>query len=196
MQHVLKNSAPSTYFIKFFDTPDRFTITDERGKTYYYRYFPDGAKVIKVNIPHKGNYYFNCNCEIKRVPIQIVDEIGRVKLPPPERNREKEFFFTYDHNETDSPALIYTQTGQIILGRKFLTLPQPMKEFICLHEIGHFKYKTEKYCDLYAFVHFVRMGNNPSNAMYCLTDILRRNPANDERIGFLFDTMVNAEIVK
>lgn len=196
MQRVIKNSNPSTYILKFFEDVDRFTIKDARGRIYYYRYLPYGTRSIKVNIPDAGTYYLSQFVEATRKPLDITTQVNRINLPKPERNRDKDYFITHDPNETSSPAIIYTKTGHIITGRNFPALPIPMKIFILLHEIGHFKYKTEKFCDLYAFIEFVKMGYNPSTAMYCLTDYLRRKPENDERIDYLYNQMVNAEIVK
>ncbi len=196
MRHVIENRKPSTLFIKFFEPTDYFDLRDSRGRLYYYRYLPNGTKEIKVNVPDKGLYYFNNDCQIEEKSLQIVDGIYLVKLPKQERHREKEVAVKYDHNQTDSPAIIYTDLGLIVTGTKFLELPIPMRIFVLLHEKGHLKYATEKYCDLYAFVEFVKMGYNPSTAIYCLTDILKQKPGKDERINFLFQTMVDAEIIK
>lgn len=196
MQHVLKNLKPSTLRIKFFEPTDYFELRDSRGKLYYYRYLPNGTTDIKINLPDKGIYYFNNDCKIEDEPLQIIDTIYYVKLPKQERHREKEVTIKHDLNQTGSPAIIYTDLGLIVTGTAFLELPVPMRIFVLLHEKGHLKYKTEKYCDLYAFVEFVKMGYNPSTAIYCLVDILKQKPGKDERINSLFQTMINAEIIK
>lgn len=196
MQHVVKNSSPSTYYIQFLQGVDSFSIVDKNNKPYYYRYFKPGTTNVKVNIPDPGVYYFSKDANIKRVPLEIVREVRNIRLPKQERNREKNYFIRHDNNEVDSPALIYTETGEIITGRKFNNLSIPMKIFILLHEIGHFKYQTEKYCDLYATVEFIKMGYNPSTAIYCLTDELRHNINNDERINYVYNELFKAGIIK
>lgn len=196
MRHVLKNSSPSTLLIKFFEPTDYFELRDSRGRLYYYRYLPNGTNEIKINLPDKGLYYFNNDCQIEDKPLQIIDGIYYVKLPKQERHREKEVTIRHNPNQTGSPAIIYTDEGIIVTGTKFLDLPIPMRIFVLLHEKGHFKYSTEKYCDLYAFVEFVKMGYNPSTAIYCLSDVLRQSPMKDERVYSLFQTMIDAEIIK
>lgn len=185
--------------IKFFQSLDRFVIYNNIGKEYFYRYLPPNTKEIKVNIPHRGDYTIKTQgiASITQRPIRITPLINRIKLPPPERNRYKPF--TIEHNERlagESPAIIYTGEGRIYTGYKFKNLTQPIKEFVLCHEVGHYKYSTEKYCDLFAFKEAVKMGNNPSTCMYCLTDILKSSPGNDERIKYLFDKMIESEIVK
>jgi len=196
LQHVLRNNKPSTLLIKFFEPTDYFELRDSRGKLYYYRYLPYNTSEIKINLPDEGLYYFNNDCQIEDKSLQIHEGIYTVKLPKQERYREKEVTIKHDPNQTNSPAIIYTDIGLIVTGAKFLELPKPMGVFVILHEKGHLKYKTEKYCDLYAFVKFVKMGYNPSTAIYCLTDILKQKPEKDERINSLFRTMIDAEIIK
>lgn len=196
MRHVIENSSPSTLLIKFFEPTDYFELRDSRGRLYYYRYLPNNTNEIKINLPDKGLYYFNNDCQIEDKPLEIVEGIYNVKLPKRERDRDKELTIRHDSNLTNSPAIIYTDIGLIVTGTKFLELPVPMRIFVLLHEKGHFRYKTEKYCDLYAFVEFVKMGYNPSTAIYCLTDILKQKPEKDERINSLFRTMLDAEIIK
>lgn len=198
MPAVLKNNSPSTYEVKFFEPTDKFTVYDSRGNVYFYRLLPRGCKGIKLNIPDPGNYSFSKNAAITRKPLSIAREIYRIKLPPYERHRQRNYIIVHDDKEVDSPAIIYTtlNPARIVTGRKFKGLPIPMGIFILLHELGHMRYKTEKYCDLFAFVELVRMGYNPSTAMYCLTDQLRRNARNDERINYLYSKMKEAEIIK
>lgn len=196
MRHGVENKAPSTYTVQFFDVPDSLRIYDGNGQVYYYRDLPPNTRNVKVNIPDKGIYYFDAEANIQRGPISICREVYNIKLPPPERNREKDYTIKHDPNLTSSPAIIYTERGLIITGRKFESLPAPMKVFILLHELGHFRYETEKYCDLYAIREFILMGYNPSTGVYCLTDQLRSTPMNDERIRYIYDKLLQSEIIK
>lgn len=189
-REFIENGKPSTYRIRFIDnTPSVFRIYNEKGDLYFYRYMPQGQKSIKINIPDIGNYYFNANAIVERSPISINSNVYKIKLPAKERNRRKDYFIVHDENETESPAIIFTKEGRIITGSKFKKLTIPMKQFILLHELGHFDYKTEKFCDLFATVEFIKMGHNPSTAMYCLVDVLRKHPQNDERIRYVFNKL-------
>lgn len=195
LQAAIRNNKPSTYWLQFFEPVDVFSITDRNGKIYFYRYLPSGTTGIKVNIPDTGDYYVSKDVNIIRKPLTTISNVNNIVLPPKERNRSKPYFIVHDNNEVSSPALIYTGTGMIVTGRKFKGMSIPMRIFILLHELGHFYYETEKYCDLYAFIEFVKMGYNPSTAMYCLTDVLRRKPENDERIDYIYNKMIEAEII-
>lgn len=196
VRHSITILNPSTLLIKFFDPTDYFEIRDSRGRLYYYRYLPDNTHEIKINIPDVGLYYFDNDCQIDERSLQIIDSIYDVKLPKQERHREKDVTIKHDPNQTNSPAIIYTDLGLIVTGTKFLELSIPMRIFVLLHEKGHFKYATEQYCDLYAFKEFVKMGYNPSTAIYCLVDVLKQSPLKNERVQSLFDTMIQYEIVK
>lgn len=196
LRHVIKNNNPSTYTINFFEPKNRIDIVNSStGKTYFYRELPHGVKSIKINIPHKGIFSFDGNAVIKQGPLRITNKVNNIKLPPPERQRRKPYKIIYDPKVTSSPAIIYTELGLIVTGPRFKQLTQPMKEFILLHEIGHFDYETEKYCDLYAAKEFIRMGGNPSTAIYCLTDVLRNKPQNDERIKYVYNNFLKAGLV-
>lgn len=196
MPHTLRNNKPSTYIVRLFENANRFVVYDSKGKIYFYRDLPNGLREFKVNIPDEGIYTFNNKALVKQKPIEINYKAERINFPRKERNRAKKFYFTYDANETTSPALIYTGTGEIVRGRKFKELSKPMQIFILLHELGHFYYQTEEFCDLYALYHFLKMGYNPSTAMYCLVDQLRRNPNNDKRILSLYNELLKADLVK
>lgn len=182
--------------MQFFETPYKFTLRDKNNSIYFYRYLPNGCKNIRVNIPDEGVYSFDNDALLIRKPLKINSGIYSIKLPPHERDRVKDYFIKHDPNQTKSPALIYTGTGMIVTGANFGKYPPPIRVFILLHELAHFRYKTEKYCDLWAFVEFVKMGYNPSTAIYCLTDVLKSNAGNDERINYLYDKMVQSEIIK
>jgi hypothetical protein len=82
--------------------------------------------------------------------------------------------------------------GIIEKGNKFNSYSKPTRVFFLLHEFAHFYYKTEKFCDLFAMVHFLRMGYNMSTAMYCLTNVLRRTPENKERILYVYNKVIKA----
>lgn len=113
------------------------------------------------------------------------------RLPPAERDRVKDEVIKFNPNLTDSPARIFTEMTPAVIetSRGFYDLPDPIKLFLLLHEKGHQFYKTEKYCDLYAFVNYLRMGYNRSMAYYSLIKILRRTKENVDRIKKMFETI-------
>lgn len=196
---AVKINKPSTVYFKFFVIPETFELKDAKGKTYFYRYLPKAIKgnTVKVNIPDTGVYYANVNTEANIRPLSINRKVYNISLPDRERWRDRPFKVTYDPKEAkDSPAVIYTFNGDIYTGDKFKEASIPIRVFFLLHELGHFRYQTEKYCDLYATVEFIKMGYNPSTAMYALTDYLKDKPQNNERINFVFNKLKSVGLVK
>lgn len=193
---MLRIKRPATIYVSFLSNPNTFFVYDQNGKEYYRRYLTGREKGIKINIPDNGFYTFSEDCVFKEKPLEINGNINKISLPTKERNRYKSYKIIHDDKEIRSPALIYTKQGIIITGKRFKDFSIPTKIFLLLHEIGHFYYETEKYCDLFSLVHFVKAGYNVSSAMYCLTDILRRRPENDERINYIFDKISKAELIK
>lgn len=193
--HVLKNNRPSSYIIELFNRPSTgsglpFEIYDSKNKVYFYRYLPTGFKTFKVNIPDPGEYHFSADAIVKEKPLIVIPEVFNLRLPANERNRHKRYEIKFDYSRTDTPALIYTfdeKPATIVFGAKYKSLSVPMKIFIGLHELGHLRYKTEMYCDLWASIEFIKMGYNPSTAIYCLTDVLKDSPEKNRRINFVYN---------
>lgn len=185
---MLQISKPQTVYIKFIGNPPRKFELKRNGELYFERYLDGKTPRIKFNIPNIGSYETSNNVEIiKRVDIEI--PTLSFTLPPYERDRIKDFIIIDNPKLTNTPARVFTHEGIIEKGAGFYKYTQPMKVFFLLHEVGHFFYKTEEYCDLFALVHFLQMGYNMSTAMYCLTNVLRRNKQNTERVLFIYKQM-------
>jgi hypothetical protein len=186
---VLNVSKPETVYIKFNgNLPRKFELRKQNGELYFERYLDGKTPRIKFNIPNAGTYVTKNNFDIvKRIPIEI--PVTEFTLPPPERDRIKDFVIIDNPRLHNTPARVFTHEGVIEKGSQFRKYTQPMKVFFLLHEVGHFYYKTEEYCDLFALYHFLKMGYNMSTAMYCLTLVLRRNKQNKDRVLFLYKNM-------
>lgn len=159
----------------------------------YERFLNGSTPRIKFNVVEGGEFTTNVPVEvIKDVPIEIPEL--NITMPPYERNREKRNIdIVTNPNLTGTPARIFTWEGIIEKSPIMSTYPKPMQKFFLLHEMGHQYYKTEAYCDLFATVHFLEMGYNMSTAIYCLTNVLKRNPANNERIIYIYNTLMKAK---
>lgn len=182
MPQSLKVNKPSTFYIRFTDEmPKKFVLYNDKGEAYYFRYLDGKTPRIKFNIPDSGNYFSDTPFVItKQRDIEI--PVNLPSLPPAERDRVMPTDFEIDYNY-DSVAKNYTQIGLIVLGQKWLTLPDPMKLFILLHEKWHSFYVTEEYCDYAAGVDFLRMGYNRSTGAYALRLILSDSPQRDIRVN-------------
>lgn len=133
---------------------------------------------------------YTCNVPFAIVKIVPVEIPALPSLPPPERDRYKgEPTIVYDPNWLVSPASNFTDDNLIVHGPAWMAYIPPIRLFIDLHEVGHFFYKTEEYCDEYAFVNFMRMGYNRSTAYYALAKVLKRSPQAVGRIKTIFQTI-------
>lgn len=185
----LSISSPSTVYIVFTgEMPKLFLVYAGNGVVEYFRYLDGKTPRIKFNLVESGDYTCNTPCDvIKVVPVEIPK---LPTLPPAERDRYKgDPEIIIDPNWTISPASNFTQDNVIVCGPKWMSLIPPVKLFILLHEGGHFFYATEEYCDLFAFVSFMRMGYNKSTAFYTLDKVLRKSPQTIDRIKTLMQTI-------
>lgn len=187
-------NSPTTFYIKFTKSmPRYFSLTDRKGKLYYFRYLDGKTPRIKINIPDSGTYTGNHDFEIvKQTGIEIPSDMP--KLPPAERDRwHSNPDYIYNPDLKGTPARCFSEIGVIELSPQFYSFPKPIQEFIRLHEVGHFFYKTEEYCDLWALVNYLREGYNRSMAFYALNNILMKTPANVKRIEELINNIYQTQ---
>ncbi len=185
----------STVYVQFPTPPLEFQLIRSMNgveELEYERHLNGRTNRIKFNVVIGGDFLTNVECTIvKVVPIEIPEL--NIELPPFERDRIKnvdviEVVKNWELKGT--PARIHTASGVIELGQDMYKYTKPMRVFFILHELGHFYYSTEKYCDLFALVFFLKLGYNMSTAMYCLTKVLRHNPANVERVLFIYNKLI------
>lgn len=211
---MLNISKPETVYIKFKgELPRKFEVKNQKGETYFERYLDGKTPRIKFNIPNPGVYKTANNIEIvKQVDIEIPNL--SFSLPPFSRNRIKDFVIINNPKLHNTPARVFTNEGIIEKGSQFAGYTQPMRVFFLLHEVGHFYYGLtnahyekaklmsdgkqwlaelsnyyEMCCDLFALTQFLQMGYNMSTAMYALTNVLKRNKQNKERVLFIYKQM-------
>lgn len=192
MPQNIKVSKPSTVYVRFTgEMPKLFLLIASTGDAWYFRYMNGQCPRIKFNVPIAGEYTTNVDIEIvKIVDIEIAKNLPA--LPPPERDRVKNPTIIYDPSWTHTPASNFTEDGIIVHGPGWMALTPPLRLFIDLHEVGHFYYATEEYCDLYAMVNFLRMGYNRSTAYYALSMVLKRTPQAMNRVKEMFAAIVSA----
>lgn len=185
MPQKINISSPSTVYVQFTgEMPRLFVVYDLSGEVNYFRYLNGQVPRIKFRMPVPGMYHSDNDFQvIKTVPIEIPDNLPL--LPAPERDRWKDISYVYNPSLT-TVARIHTDTGVVEHGPRYKALTRPMQIFIDEHEKGHFFYKTESLCDLYALVNFIRMGYNESTAYYILSNVIKRSSDQMERVKQLF----------
>lgn len=184
---------PSTVYVRFTGPMPRVFEVDSVSDNdrYYWRFLDGKTPRIKFNIPDPGEYTFNVPTEIlKVVPIEIPDSFPT--LPPADRDRwqpVKEVYTPDMDKHTKTPIRIYSKSGIIEYGNRFLNFIRPIQIFLKEHEKGHMFYSKEEDCDMYALINFLRMGYNQSTAYGALLHVLSRNPANINRLKELFNNI-------
>lgn len=190
--NAIRIDSPSTVYVAFIgQAPSMFKVFMSNSVIEYFRQLDGHTPRIKFNLVQPDVYSTSVPVQvIKIVPVEIPD---LPDLPAPERGRYKgEPETVYDPNWTESPASIFTDENVIVHGPQWKEQIPPIRLFIDLHEIGHLFYVTEEYCDLYAFVNFLRMGYNRSTAYYALSKVLRASPQNIDRLKKMTNTIKKA----
>lgn len=184
---------PATVFVEFNEVPKTFFCMKKDGGTclYFFRELAgkEDFKKIRFNINHPGSYMLLSGSITDIKPFEKIS--SGIKLPPRERSRMKPFHCVVNSEMQNTPARNFTHIGRIELSPEFMSWPYAIRLFIMLHEIGHFFYKTETYCDLYAAKVFIDvLGFNPSTAFYSLSKVLKRNPENNYRLSNIYKNLV------
>lgn len=196
MENTIYNTAPSTYCIRFTGSalPQLFQLYDEAGSLYYFRYLDGNTAKISLNLPAPGMYYSDTDFAIaSQVPIIISG--FRIKLPKPQRNfganlDNISFTTVSDQDLQHTPARMYYETGSILVSESFWGFPEPIREFIICHELGHLFYENEFFADLFAVKNYLMAGNNHSMAFYSLSHILHPGQENENRICKIYAVLI------
>lgn len=190
----LNIERPQTARLTFESAPRSFRIFSEKNnRLHYYRPNLKRLKTIEVNFPRPGFYAIEGNAAAELLPLK--KRIYPVTLPAPERTNSaapNEVFLTENFDVAHTPARINAATGEVQICAGFEDLPNEVRFFILLHELGHRHYKTETLCDQFALKNFLERGYNPSQAVIALTRILRPTPDNYERINNIFKIIAEA----
>lgn len=133
-------------------------ITDVLGTVVYMREGKKPGEKIQFNLP-AGEYVartqFFQDVKPRMIKIKPVRKRERTDLKLPEK-------VTYYFNENPNKATIELLSGKITLDNSFKNAPEAVKKFVLYHEVGHFFYRTEEFCDEYAAERMLNEGYNPS----------------------------------
>jgi hypothetical protein len=132
---------------------------DKGGKRPFYQ-FPNETE---FNLP-RGIYYTENKLKTLKKPLKYLCP----KLPEREKNIKipvKNFlFFTENPNKC---SVMKKENGTFIyMDNRFKTYPRPMKVFILFHELGHYLYYSEDFCDIFSADLMLKKGYNPSQCYH------------------------------
>jgi hypothetical protein len=132
-------------------------IRDFRG-ILFYTTEPLLPKVKEFNLP-PGTYFVQSGyIQQKSNPV----DYKSLRLPPYERNMPVPSDFVVKFGTNPNKCTIFWDLGYILFDNHFKEKPLYEVAFILNHEMGHSKYKTEKYADLFAANEMLKKGYNPS----------------------------------
>jgi hypothetical protein len=120
----------------------------------------------------KGTYNFK---EPKGIPQKIRLKKYKVKLPKRERNYKVKLP-TISKGMNPDKASIYKGLNWVLFDKDFYNKTTFCERaFIYCHEIGHYRYKTEWKCDVFAAWCLLKLGFNPSQIAQASVNTLTRN---------------------
>ena len=150
----------------FFTYGSPVVIYDHRSKPFY-MHPANGGKFFSFNLP-KGEYFTECNCEPMREPIPY----ALPTLPKRQKNipipaRLKQMRVKIGRNPNKASVIVGVHS--VLVDPAIFALPLPNIIFVLFHEIGHYYFKSEEFCDLFAARQMLRLGYNPTQ---CSTAII------------------------
>jgi hypothetical protein len=114
------------------------------------------------------------------------------QLPPKERNKKVPNTLQIVYGNNPHKASIYFDLNKIFIDNSIKNLSKPQKRHIILHEIAHYYYKTEQYCDLWAAREMLKAGYNPSQVFFSVYGTLSNSPDSVNRKEFILENCENA----
>lgn len=161
-----------------FVTSDRFVrIFDERGMLFYFR---NPSKLpFRFNLP-KGTY--SSGNSLKRTQPR---KYKLPMLPKYERTTKphKQVQLLFGNNP--HKASIFIDKGIILFDYAIRDLSIPQQRQIFYHELAHYHYKTEAYCDLFAVRRMLIEGFNPSQCYYSVKGTLNDSKESHYRKDYI-----------
>lgn len=119
-----------------------------------------------------------------------------IDLPMKERNL-KVPKLSFRFGNSPSKAHIFKKQGKITVDKFYENKPDYISNFMKWHEVGHYDYETEVYCDLFAANKMLSLGYNPSQIYSAMKEIFTENEDHQiERINTIKKSIQSNEISK
>lgn len=163
-----------------FKTTGNVRIYDRSGRPFY---FFNAEGPVHFNLP-KGEFLTEnsltpCPFRKYRLP----------KLPKYERTLPLPKKFTIRYGENPNTCSVFLREGYILADNSLKELPTPARTFIYFHELGHYYYTTEEYCDLFSAREMLKRGFNPSHIAEAPRITLRSSP---DRVNYCLNYAKNS----
>ena len=154
-------------------------VYDMRGQLFYFRN------------PTKFPFHFNLPKGMFQTTNKLVEAVPRKyklpQLPRFERTRKPPKKVALAWGNNPHKASIYIDKDVILFDYKLKDLSIPQQRQVFYHEMGHYHYKTEKYCDLFACRKMLIDGFNPSQCYYSIKGTLNDSTESHYRKDYILD---------
>lgn len=159
-------------------------IYDNKGRKFY-SFQTNGE--FKFNLP-VGVYFSNSQ-------FRQADKMHTYEF---QRSRKRE---NYNYKEPEkvkvvfatnpNKASIFLKLHRIVIDPSFLKYPSYVVEYLISHEIGHYYYTTEEFCDEFAQERMLKKGFNKSQIAECSSSTLGLN---NGRVHTCIQNLKNAKM--
>ena len=130
------------------------------GKKLPFYQFPDATE---FNLP-KGVFYSDVKLTELKKPLvyktpELPEKEKNIKIPV-----KNELFFL--HNPNKCSVIKKPKETLIFMDERYKNYPRSMQVFILFHELGHYLYYSEDYCDIFSAKLMLQKGYNPSQCYH------------------------------
>lgn len=142
-----------------------FCVIHKNGKPFYWT-----KRKVEFNLPVGIYEIVSGNVIDKDYSI----EFKKFRLPKAQRVIEpKQIIFSYGENP--NKATVNLDEGTAVLDYSLQYMPDYCLDFVKAHEYGHFFYKSEHLCDMFAANVMLDMGYNPFQIHLAAQETLRNS---------------------
>lgn len=153
MQFELKNKTG------FFAVSDKIEILDSSGNPFYFFDFTGRKKRRRFNLP--GGKFTLKEGKINRLNKPVYWPLKELPRAEFLFRRYPEKWLILFGNNPNKCTVDYSK-GIMLFDKQYKTAPRLVFDYILNHELGHRKYKNEKYADAFSCNRMLLKGYNPS----------------------------------
>lgn len=154
------------------------------GKVFYQM---EKRTPFNFNLPG-GVYHIEGNCKQLKTPINYKFKgVRKVESnhPLPKPNE-----LVIQYGDNPNKASIFVKDHFILIDKSYKDAPKVIKDYLIAHEIGHYRYKTERYADEFAQEVLLKKGYPLSLIVQAAASTLMKG---NDRIYYCFENMKNTK---
>jgi hypothetical protein len=142
---------------------------------------------FSFNLP-AGTYFISGeNIKVLQKPLEFKINAKRVQESTHELPKRGELQIKFADNP--NKASIWVKQHKIVIDNSYRNAPQVIKDYLIAHEIGHYRYKTERFADEFAQQVLLDKGYNMTQIVQAAASTLFNG---HERHNYCFENLKNA----